>query len=460
MHNGLTITRAKGDQGVVITKRLACDTLTPVGAYLSLVGERPGFLLESLPGTYSFLGRFAHDSVIRLDGDAPDPWSQLPRHSLEFIQGELPPFIGGYIGYIGYDMARGIERLPRPAVASGFPDALLGRVDTFLVFDHRGQEIALMHTIPEPGVSDEAALIRSRAEFSVVEDGLYSRAARPPDIPSACTVQDVSISEQGFMDAVLKAKQYILEGEIIQTVLSRRLTLDATCDTFDTFRRLRRINPSPYMFYIKLDDVTLIGSSPEVMVKVKGGAITTLPIAGTRPRGATPQADKDLAHELLADEKERAEHLMLLDLARNDVGRVALPGTVQVAYRDKVKFYSHVMHIVSCVKGVRPPDVHAVDLLTACVPAGTVSGAPKVRAMEIIDELEGRCRGPYAGAVGYFSYSGNIDTGIGIRTIFVKGRTYHVQAGAGIVWDSVPEGELKEIDNKLRALSTAMGGMA
>jgi anthranilate synthase component 1 len=460
MRNDIKIARDSKDRAVVITQRLACDTLTPVAAYLALVGDGQGFLLESLPGSYSFLGRFADGDVISVNGDEADPWSTLPRFELAFERKDLPPFIGGYIGYLGYDMVRGIERLPRPAINSGFPDALLGRVDTFLVFDHLAQEISILHAILEPSVSDEKAIIRAKAAFARIEDVLYTVITRPPDTPVQCGIEFVSLSEAEFKDAVKKAKQYILEGDIIQVVLSRRLKLDATCDTLDTYRRLRRINPSPYMFYIKLAGVTLIGSSPEVMVKLKGDRITTLPIAGTRPRGTTPEQDKDLARDLLQDEKEKAEHLMLLDLARNDVGRVSVPGTVQVAYREKVKLYSHVMHIVSCVKGRKPEGLSAVEVLRACFPAGTVSGAPKVRAMEIIDELEGRCRGPYAGAVGYLSYNGNIDTGIAIRTIFVQGEKYFVQAGAGIVWDSVPENELREIDNKLRALSAALGGIA
>jgi anthranilate synthase component 1 len=244
----------------------------------------------------------------------------------------------------------------------------------------------------------------------------------------------------------------------MQVVLSRRVRLDLEGDPFDIYRRLRRINPSPYLFFIRIADVTLIGSSPEEMVRLQGETITTVPIAGTRPRGKNTSEDDYLVQDLLNDEKERAEHLMLLDLARNDLGRVCIPGTVKVVAREKVRLYSHVMHIVSCVEGLRREGVDAIDVLKACFPAGTVTGAPKVRAMEIIDELEGRCRGPYAGAVGYLSYNGNMDTGIIIRTIFSRNDKTYLQAGAGIVWDSVPERELKEIDNKLKALQTALGG--
>ncbi len=243
-------------------------------------------------------------------------------------------------------------------------------------------------------------------------------------------------------------------------MLSRRIKLDAPSDPFTTYRRLRQINPSPYLFYIKLAPITLIGSSPEDMVRLTGDTIATLPIAGTRPRGTNPEEDKRLAEELLKDEKERAEHLMLLDLARNDVGRVAKPATVQVVSSFEVRYYSHVMHIVSCVQGIKKDHLNGIDVLKACFPAGTVSGAPKVRAMEIIDELEGVCRGPYAGAVGYLSFNGNIDTGIAIRTIFMNGNDTYIQAGAGIVWDSKPDMEIKEIDNKLKALSVALGDVS
>ena len=460
MKKNIKISRDIRDRGVVVIKRLPCDTLTPVGAYTALVGDGDGFLLESLPGSYSFLGRFARESIVSVL-EHEDPWSLAPtREMLEFDTTGLPPFIGGYLGYIGYDMVRGIEILPRPAKPSGFPDAMLGKVHTVVIFDHLAQEMSLLHTIPEPGVSDEDALKRAAAEFESIEDSLYSVKSKPFDIPGPCRIVDASISEADFIDAVKQARQHILDGDIIQVVLSRRLKLDARCETFDTYRRLRRINPSTYMFYMKMGEVTLIGSSPEVMVELKGDSIMTMPIAGTRPRGLTAEQDEMLAAELLADEKERAEHLMLLDLARNDVGRVARPGLVKVDYQYRIKYYSHVMHIVSCVTGKKRNEIGNVDVLKACFPAGTVTGAPKVRAMEIIDKLEGMCRGPYAGAVGYLSYNGNMDTGITIRTIFVKNGEYYLQAGAGIVWDSVPENELREIENKLKGLSSALGGIS
>ena len=450
------------DRGVVVVRRLSCDTLTPVQAYYNLVGDGQGFLLESIPGSYSFIGRFCASDVICIH-EEQDPWSKIPLSGniLRFDREGLPPFIGGYVGYLGYDMVRGIEHLPCPEKESGFPYALLARTDTVVVFDHLGQSISLIHTVCKSGMSDQSALMEAHKAFVEVEEGLMGSETMPEArIPGRCTVKGVSPGDRDFMEAVGRAKAYIREGDIMQAVLSRRLQLDTRCDPFDTYRRLRHINPSPYLFYIRICDVTLIGSSPEVMVKLKGDTITSLPIAGTRPRGKSSEHDKGLAAELLEDEKERAEHLMLLDLARNDVGRVSAPGSVRVVSREEVKYYSHVMHIVSCVEGKKRKDLSNIDVLKACFPAGTVSGAPKVRAMEIIDELEGMCRGPYAGAVGYLSFNGDIDTGIAIRTIFIKGEKVYVQAGAGIVWDSQPENEMKEIDNKLKALSLALGGMA
>jgi anthranilate synthase component I len=458
----IRIFRDAQDRGVVVEKRLASDTLTPVQAYWAVVGDGPGFLLESIPGSYSFLGRIADGKTMTMLEEA-DPWSRVPLKGsvLHFDQEGLPPFVGGYVGYLGYDMIRGIERLPRPAVPSGFPDAKLGYVDTLMVFDHLGQSLSLIHTVPRPGVSEEEALRLAAEAFRPLEDALHSKPLIPAAaVPPPCRVTHASLDDATFMNAVEKAKAYIRDGDIFQTVLSRRLELDCSCDPFDTYRRLRHINPSPYLFYIHFNDVTLVGSSPEVMVRLKGNTITSLPIAGTRPRGKSTEEDEGLAIDLMNDEKERAEHLMLLDLARNDVGRVSKAGTVKIPVREIVKRYSHVMHIVSQVEGEKKPALSNIDVLKACFPAGTVSGAPKVRAMEIIDELEGMCRGPYAGAAGYLSFTGDIDTGIAIRTIFIKDKRFYVQAGAGIVWDSVPENELREIDNKLKVLSTALGGMA
>ncbi|MEA2102842.1 MAG: anthranilate synthase component I family protein [Thermodesulfobacteriota bacterium] len=459
----IEIARDITDRGVVMTRRLSCDTLTPTSAFDALVGHGQGFLLESIPGEYSFLGRFTDKGIVCANGDDPDPWAEIPPTDagLTFECSDLPPFIGGYIGYLGYDMVRGIENLPsgdRPAI---FPDALLGRVDTFVVFDHSHQRITLVHTIIGRGISRNDAIKRAGDAFKPIEDafGRFSGMAEPAE-PSGCHVRSVSIDDTAFKDAVMKTKTYIREGDIIQAVLSRCMELDTDALPFDTYRRLRRINPSPYLFFIRIKDVTLIGSSPEVMVKLKGQTITSLPIAGTRPRGRDEAEDNALSRDLLGDEKERAEHLMLLDLARNDVGRVSEPGTVQVVSREQVHFYSHVMHIVSRVEGKKRPDLGGMDVIEACFPAGTVSGAPKVRAMEIIDEIEDVRRGPYAGGVGYLSYNGNVDTGIAIRTIFMKGERTFVQAGAGIVQDSIPEHEMTEIDNKLKALSLSLGGIS
>jgi anthranilate synthase component 1 len=462
MKEKITIIRAINDQGVVVTKDLKIDTLTPVQAYHSMVGSGDGFLLESIPGKYSFIGKFCDNGTISIDGSVSNPWEKIKLPgTLKFQEGELPPFIGGYVGYFGYDMVRGIENLPRPKKASGFPDALLGKVDTMLMFDHMRQKVSLLHTIAKPGIGDDTAIAEATQAFSSIEDSLFMNGLGLA-VPGAskAKIVSVSIEDSAFIDAIKKAKHYIEEGDIIQTVLSRRIKLDAQADPFTTYRRLRQINPSPYLFYIKLGSITLIGSSPEDMVRLTGDTIATLPIAGTRPRGTSPEEDKRLAEELLKDEKERAEHLMLLDLARNDVGKVAKPATVQVVSSFEIRYYSHVMHIVSCVQGIKKDNLDGIDVLKACFPAGTVSGAPKVRAMEIIDELEGVCRGPYAGAVGYLSFNGNIDTGIAIRTIFRNNNDTYIQAGAGIVWDSKPDMELKEIDNKLKALSVALGDVS
>ena len=462
MQDVLRVFRDIKDRGVVVVKRITCDTLTPVQAYWALVGNGQGFLLESIPGSYSFIGRFCDDDVIIIH-DEDDPWARIPLagNKLEFNLDGLPPFIGGYVGYLGYDMVRGIERLPRPDKPSGFPDAILARTDTLVVFDHLNQSVSLIHTVVSPCVSQDEAIMKATQAFCEIEEDLLGKQAMPAArVPDKCMVESVSIEDNGFIEAVNRAKTYIKDGDIMQAVLSRRLELRTSCDPFDTYRRLRQINPSPYLFYIRFSDVTLVGSSPEVMVKLKGDTITSLPIAGTRPRGKSPEQDERLAAELMDDEKERAEHLMLLDLARNDVGRVSEPKTVKIISREEVKFYSHVMHIVSCVEGKKKEALSNIDVLKACFPAGTVSGAPKVRAMEIIDELEGMCRGPYAGAVGYLSFNGDVDTGIAIRTIFIRDKKVFVQAGAGIVWDSIPENEIAEIDNKLRALSSALGGIA
>jgi anthranilate synthase component 1 len=463
MPEQIRLIRDVHDRGILAMKGIACDTVTPVGAFGALVGNSQGFLLESVPVAYSFIGQFYEEDTVEIPEGENDPWSKIPGfpHALSFDHKSLPPFVGGYVGYLGYDMVRGIERLERPPFPSGFPDALLGKVSTVVVFDHLRQDLSLLHVMPHEGISDREAQATARQRFIEIEDVLSSgRTIQKPEMPKGLHMHEASMKDGEFTDAVLQAKEYILNGDIMQVVLSRRVGLDIQGSPFDIYRRLRRINPSPYLFFMKIRDVTLIGSSPEEMVRLHGDTVTSVPIAGTRPRGKTPLEDDDLAHDLLSDEKERAEHLMLLDLARNDLGRVCAPGSVKVMQREKVRFYSHVMHIVSCVEGIKRSEVNALDVIRACFPAGTVSGAPKVRAMEIIDELEGRCRGPYAGAVGYLSYNGNMDTGIVIRTIFMRGKEAFIQAGAGIVWDSIPERELKEIDNKLKALHAALGGLS
>lgn len=460
----MKIYRDVQDRGVLVAEDMACDTVTPVGAYMALVGRSQGFLLESVPVAFSFVGRFDEEGVVVVDENADDPWAGIPLPPpLEFAlaNGDLPPFIGGYVGYVGYDMVRGVERLGRPKTPSGFPDALLGRVSSLLVFDHLRQNLRHLTVIPEPGIADDEAVRRAGEvceETRVCLAGSVQDHAEPAPV-RLLGIDEVSPEDGEFIRAVCTAKEYLRRGDIMQVVLSRRMRVDIEGEAFDIYRRLRRVNPSPYLFFMNLAGVTLVGSSPEEMVRLQGNVVTTVPIAGTRPRGRDDDEDSALVRDLMGDEKERAEHLMLVDLARNDLGRVCAPGTVRVTQREKVRFYSHVMHIVSVVEGVIRPGLDAKDVLKACFPAGTVTGAPKVRAMEIIDELEGRCRGPYAGAVGYISHSGAMDTGIVIRTIFMRRGAAYVQAGAGIVWDSTPERELREIDNKLMALKKALGGM-
>jgi anthranilate synthase component 1 len=361
---------------------------------------------------------------------------------------------------MGYDLVRSFERLPAHSPDTlHLPEATFLLCDRLVVYDHaRHRLLVIAHALDTDA--------QSMREAEAALDEMVARLGRP--LPIRPAAQDgttrrpkdgfqSAYSQQAYEAGVRKAKEYIAAGDIFQTVLSRRIYRKTDAQPFDIYRALRRINPSPYMFYLELPDgLRLIGSSPEVLVRLDGRTVETRPLAGTRPRGATPEADEALATELLADPKERAEHVMLVDLARNDVGRVARYGTVHVPTLMEVERYSHVMHIVSQVVGTLEPTKSAFDVLRACFPAGTLSGAPKVRAMEIIDELEPERRGPYGGAVGYFGFTGSMDTCITIRTIVMQGDTVYLQAGAGIVADSDPEREFEETKSKLRALSQAL----
>jgi anthranilate synthase component I len=470
----------------LVWRSLVSDLETPVSAFLKLAGSRSNaILLESVEGgeqlgRYSIIG-FKPDILWRSFGGrsqinrnaASDPTAYVdeegaPLVNLKrlFAESEiepppgLPPMAAGVFGYLGYDMVRQMEHLgPRPTGGLDAPDAIFMRPTLVAVFDNVGQEISLFAPArPEPDVSARAAYARAGERLADAAENLTAPLAFPiaERRPADQTIEIVSdTDETEFRNRVARAKDYITAGDIFQVVLSQRFSTDFTAPPFELYRALRRSNPSPFLFYLKFDDFALVGSSPEILVRVRDGEVTIRPIAGTRPRGATPAQDKALEAELLADPKERAEHLMLLDLGRNDVGRSAKIGSVRVTESFNIERYSHVMHIASNVIGELREDVHPVDAVAAGFPAGTVTGAPKIRAMEIIDELESSARGVYGGAIGYFSADGNVDTCIALRTAIVKDGRMYVQAGAGIVADSDPEMEQRECENKAQALFSA-----
>jgi anthranilate synthase component I len=468
---------------------LPADLDTPLSAYLRL---RPGpyaFLLESVEGgekwaRYSFLGSDPHvvlwakdgrisvrrgGRIDRLpDGDPLEALRGLLRDFQPVPVPGLPRFQGGAVGYLAYDMVRHMERLPAAARDDlDLPDAVFMLSDTLLVFDnlrHRLLVIANAHIGKRDAAALDAAYDRAALKIGMTLAKLSRPARAPAPLPLTPPGPLLALGEEGFTstmdedafgDAVRRAKEYIAAGDAFQIVLAQRFEAPFTLPPFSLYRALRRTNPSPYLYFLDFGDFAVAGSSPEILVKVSGDVVTIRPIAGTRHRGATPVEDKALAQELLADPKERAEHLMLLDLGRNDVGRVASIGTVKVTDQFFIERYSHVMHIVSNVEGKLAKNRDALDALAAGFPAGTVSGAPKVRAMQIIDELEKEKRGLYAGCVGYFSAAGEMDTCIILRTALIKDGTMYVQAGAGIVADSDPDFEQQECINKAKALFRA-----
>ena len=399
--------------------------------------------------------------------ESPDPFGELEKLVLRYrpvrIEG-LPRFCGGAVGYLGYDMVRFFERLPEIASDEGeFPDCAFAFVDTLIAFDHLKHRMII---ISNAFVEDDP----DRAYDEAVEriEGVISRLESPlPFVrllegrPKALNLGEEmkinsNFSREGFIEAVKRIKDYIAAGDAIQVVLSQRLSFPMSVDPFRFYRSLRMVNPSPYMYFLRFGEIQIAGASPEMMVRVEGDTAQTRPIAGTRPRGKTKEEDERLERELLSDSKERAEHVMLVDLGRNDLGRVCEYGSVRVDELMIVERYSHVMHIVSNVMGRLREGKNAFDVIRACFPAGTLSGAPKVRAMEIIEELEPVRRGPYGGAVGYFSFYGDADTAITIRTLVAKNGVGYVQAGAGIVADSVPEREYEECLNKAMALLKAV----
>ncbi len=469
---------------IPVAREILADMETPVSAFRKIDSGNYAFLLESVEGgeqwgRYSFLGsnpslvvRARGERIELLQGqggerltDVRDPLTALRRvlepYRAVRVPG-LPRFTGGLVGYLGYDAVRHLERLPGTAVADlGLPDALFLLTDTLLIFDNVTHRITVVSNAFVENHAD-AGVERAYRESQRKIDAIIAALRRPIGAPSgfagpsAAGEPDSTFTRAGFCDAVRKAKAYIQAGDVIQAVLSQRLTVRTGADPFDVYRALRVVNPSPYMYYLRLGDLKIVGSSPEMLVRLDGERIDLRPIAGTRPRGKTEDEDRRLAEELLADPKERAEHIMLVDLGRNDVGKVARVGSVSVPDLMTVERYSHVMHLVSHVRGLVEPGRSAFDVLEACFPAGTVTGAPKVRAMEIIDELEPVRRGPYAGAVGYVSFSGNLDTCITIRTILFAGGVAMIQAGAGIVADSDPEREYDETMNKARGMRRAI----
>jgi anthranilate synthase component 1 len=474
---------------VPVWREVMADLETPVSAFVKLVGaaenDPAGFLLESVEhaerwGRFSFIGSDpALTMVVRgrdvvFDAEPPPgvPTDQGALAALEALIGayraptiaELPPFHGGVVGYLGYDVVREIERLPAvPADDQGLPDAVLSVVGHVTAFDHFRQRLYLIENVFVADGSGDAQLGEA---YDAACDRLRARVdelARPlPYVPSAPAGELQELPEctstmpsDAYRAAVETAREYILAGDIFQVVLAQRFDLEGHFDPFDVYRVLRQVNPSPYMYYVRHPEATLVGSSPEPMVQLLDGRVISRPIAGTRRRGRTEADDRRLAAELSEHPKERAEHVMLVDLARNDVGRVVEFGTERMEELMALERYSHVMHLTSQVAGDLRAGKNAVDVLRATFPAGTVSGAPKVRAMEVIDELEPTKRGPYAGVVAHVDFSGSLDTAIAIRTMIWRDGKASVQAGAGIVADSVPADEDQECHNKARALLTA-----
>jgi anthranilate synthase component I len=479
---------AAGATLVPVSRELLFDTETAVTAYRKLARPPFGFLLESVVGgerwaRYTFLGteprsawrlvgsridRWTRELGWREGEPSADPLGELDRMMCRCVPAAppgFPRFWGGAVGFFGYDVVRHLERLPEPPPAGlALPDALFMLTGAVVVIDNLFGRARVIAGVETEG-ADEAEL-RRRYDAAVAEiDALIARlaAGTGPDLlplgeaPAADPPFRSTSTRADFEQQVRRIQEYIRAGDVFQVVVSQRLSVPLRADPFDLYRVLRGLNPSPYLFYLDLDGFQLVGSSPEVLVRVEEGRAVVRPIAGTRRRGASPAEDQALAEDLLADPKERAEHLMLLDLGRNDVGRVARFGTVTVPERMLIEKYSHVLHMVSTVEGELREGLSALDVFRATFPAGTVSGAPKVRAMEIIDELEPARRGPYAGAVGYLAHGGRaMDLAIAIRTIVATAGQAHVQAGAGVVADSVPAAEYEETLNKARALLRAV----
>jgi anthranilate synthase component 1 len=473
---------------IPVVRRLLADTETPIRVFQHLSKDKYAFLLESVEGgvkwaRYSFIGtdpflilklkknHLTLEQNGKVESHQTTEPLQLLREKLRSYRSpalpELPPFTGGAIGFFGYDLLQYYEKKlpPHPTDDLNMDDMQFMFCDRIIVFDHFKQHVLIIGNVHiADGATDVDIELAYEETCHGIEDTIrrleqplppvYSRGT-PPQDPELGEISS-NLTKQQFLDNVYQAKEYIRAGDIFQVVLSQRFHIETEVDPLHVYRVLRTMNPSPYMYVLKLDDEVIVGTSPELLVKVDNGKVETRPIAGTRPRGKTPEEDLAYEKELLADEKERAEHVMLVDLGRNDLGRVSTFGTVKCDSYMEVERYSHVMHIVSNVTGELRPDKDFYDAFLSCLPAGTVSGAPKLRAMEIIAELENEARGAYAGAIGYLGFSGSLNTCITIRTIIFKHGKAYVQAGAGIVWDSVPENEYEETVNKAKGMLKAI----
>lgn len=473
-------TLAETYSAIPVSRRMLADILTPVSLFLTISEDADcPFLFESVEGgerlaRYSFLGKNPYQ-ILRFDGESVTLQQQsdeplvlseeyfdalerlTTQHSEPQLPG-LPRLTGGAVGFSSYDTVRQVEDLPNPPASDiDLPEAIWAFYDEVFAFDHVKQQIVLMKTV---FVDEETDLRKAYDEAQTALDRMETSAtaARPGSKPFHLDAKQLTsnIEREAFHEIVKKAKEYIFEGDIFQVVLSQRFEVPFEGDRFTLYRALRMVNPSPYLFFLDFGDFSLVGSSPEVLVRVTDSEVRLLPIAGTRPRGKTHEEDLRLEEDLKNDPKEIAEHIMLVDLGRNDLSRVCKSGTVKMERNQSIERFSHVMHIVSDVVGEIEPSKTSVHALKNCFPAGTVSGAPKIRAMQIIDELEPTKRGPYAGAVGYFDFSGNMDTCIAIRTMVVTGDSVYIQAGAGIVADSDPETEFQETKSKAGALVEAL----
>ncbi|MFC4777570.1 anthranilate synthase component I [Paenibacillus sp. GCM10023252] len=482
------IKRLAGTYNLIpIVRRMMADTETPIRLFQHFAKEKHAFLLESVEGgvkwaRYSFIGTDPFmmlygkngEMVLERGGEKQilreEPIELLKAHLRSFRSPsvpDLPPFTGGAIGFFGYDLLQYYEKLPPHRIDDlQMNDLQFMFCDQVIVFDHFKQELQIIGNVHLPELATEQSIEQAYDQAVSKIEATIQRLQQPVTIPvnaggmlpeeTELGEVESNLTKEQFISNVEQAKEYIRAGDIFQVVLSQRFSIETDVDPLHVYRVLRTMNPSPYMYYLKMGEEIIVGTSPEALVKVNGDRVETRPIAGTRPRGRTTEEDQRLERELLADEKERAEHLMLVDLGRNDIGRVSEFGTVKCDSYMEVERYSHVMHIVSNVSGKLHKDKDFFDAFISCLPAGTVSGAPKLRAMGIIAELENEARGAYAGAIGYLGFGGSMDTCITIRTIIFKGGKAYVQAGAGIVWDSVPESEYTETVNKAMGMLKAV----